>query len=63
MNVSEPFIRRPVATTLLTIGVLLAGIFAFFKLPVAPLPQVDFPIITVNANLPGASPSTMASSV
>ena len=43
MNISEPFIRRPVATTLLTIGVLLAGLFAFLKLPVSPLPQVDFP--------------------
>ncbi|WP_027171263.1 efflux RND transporter permease subunit [Methylobacterium sp. 10] len=63
MNVSEPFIRRPVATTLLTIGVLLAGIFAFFKLPVAPLPQVDFPVILVQAQMAGASPETMATTV
>ncbi|KQP76784.1 nodulation protein [Methylobacterium sp. Leaf111] len=63
MNVSEPFIRRPVATTLLTIGVLLAGIFAFLKLPVAPLPQVDFPVILVQAQMAGASPETMATTV
>jgi multidrug efflux pump len=63
MNPSAPFIRRPVATTLLTIGVALAGIFAYFKLPVAPLPQVDFPTISVRASLPGASPETMATSV
>ena len=63
MNISEPFIRRPVATTLLTIGVLLAGIFAFLKLPVAPLPQVDFPVILVQAQMPGASPETMATTV
>ncbi|MTV39693.1 efflux RND transporter permease subunit [Duganella radicis] len=63
MNLSSPFVKRPIATVLLTIGVALAGIGAFFVLPVAPLPQVDFPIITVNATLPGASPSTMATSV
>jgi multidrug efflux pump len=63
MNISSPFIRRPVATTLLTIGITLAGIFAFFKLPVSPLPQVDFPTISVNATLPGASPDTVATSV
>lgn len=63
MNVSEPFIRRPIATTLLSIGVLLAGIFAFLKLPVAPLPQVDFPVILVQAMMPGASPDTMATTV
>ncbi|MGU3536345.1 efflux RND transporter permease subunit [Methylobacterium sp. A54F] len=63
MNVSEPFIRRPVATTLLTIGVLIAGIFAFLKLPVAPLPQVDFPVILVQAQMAGASPDTMATTV
>jgi multidrug efflux pump len=63
VNVSEPFIRRPVATTLLTIGVLLAGIFAFMKLPVAPLPQVDFPVILVQAQMAGASPETMAVTV
>src|SRR6185369_13159552 len=63
MNLSEPFVRRPVATVLLTIGIALAGIAAFFMLAVAPLPQVDFPVITVSANLPGASPDTMATSV
>ncbi len=63
MNLSSPFIRRPVATVLLTIGVAMAGIAAFFVLPVAPLPQVDFPTISVQANLSGASPQTMASSV
>ncbi len=63
MNLSRPFVQRPIATVLLTIGVALAGILAFFVLPVSPLPQVDFPMITVSANLPGASPSTMASSV
>src|SRR6202522_3078713 len=61
MNVSAPFISRPVATTLLTIGITLAGMFAFFKLPVSPLPQVDFPTISVQAQLPGASPDTVAS--
>lgn len=63
MNLSEPFVRRPVATVLLTIGLCLSGIGAFFVLPVSPLPQVDFPVISVSATLPGASPSTMASSV
>ena len=63
MNISAPFIARPVATTLLTIGIALAGIFAFFKLPVSPLPQVDFPTISVQAPLPGASPETVATSV
>ncbi|MCJ2064187.1 efflux RND transporter permease subunit [Methylobacterium sp. J-088] len=63
MNISEPFIRRPVATTLLTIGVLLAGLFAFLKLPVAPLPQIDFPVILVQAQMAGASPDTMATTV
>ncbi|MFI4988166.1 MAG: efflux RND transporter permease subunit, partial [Alphaproteobacteria bacterium] len=63
MNVSAPFIRRPVATTLLTIGVALAGGVAFFLLPVSPLPQVDFPTISVQASLPGASPEVVASSV
>jgi multidrug efflux pump len=63
MNISAPFIARPVATTLLTIGIALAGIFAFFQLPVAPLPQVDFPTIAVNATLPGASPDTVSTSV
>ncbi|HEY3049526.1 MAG TPA: efflux RND transporter permease subunit [Polaromonas sp.] len=63
MNLSEPFVRRPVATVLLTIGLALAGISAFFVLPVSPLPQVDYPVISVSATLPGASPDTMASSV
>ncbi|HXA04593.1 MAG TPA: multidrug efflux RND transporter permease subunit [Bryobacteraceae bacterium] len=63
MSISEPFIRRPVATTLLTIAIALAGAVAFRLLPVSPLPQVDFPTISVNAGLPGASPETMASSV
>jgi multidrug efflux pump len=59
----EPFVRRPVATVLLTIGLALSGIGAFFVLPVSPLPQVDFPVISVSAAIPGASPDTMASSV
>ena len=63
MNISRPFIDRPVATTLVTIGVLLAGAIAFFLLPVSPLPQVDFPTIAVQASLPGASPETMAATV
>ena len=63
MNISEPFIRRPVATTLLTIGLALAGMVAFRLLPVAPLPQVDFPTISVSVSLPGASPETMAATV
>jgi len=63
MNVCEPFIRRPVATTLLMVAIALAGAVAFRLLPVSPLPQVDFPTISVNAQLPGASPETMASSV
>ena len=63
MNISAPFIKRPVATTLLTIGLVLAGIVAVRLLPVAPLPQVDFPTISVSAALPGASPETMATSV
>ncbi len=63
MNVSAPFIKRPVATSLLAAAVLLAGTAAFTQLPVAPLPKVDFPTINVNAGLPGASPETMASAV
>ncbi|MBI3450897.1 MAG: efflux RND transporter permease subunit, partial [Acidobacteria bacterium] len=63
MNVSAPFIRRPVATTLLTLALALAGILAFHLLPVASLPQVEFPTIQVQAALPGASPETMASAV
>jgi multidrug efflux pump len=63
VNLSAPFIERPVATTLLTIGLALAGAAAFPLLPVSPLPQVDFPTISVQASLPGASPETMAASV
>src|SRR5665647_2151698 len=60
---SAPFIHRPVATTLLTLAILLAGALAFKLLPVSPLPQVDFPTISVSAGLPGASPETMAATV
>ncbi len=63
MSISEPFIRRPIATTLLTVAVALAGGVAFRLLPVSPLPQVDFPTISVSATLSGASPETMAASV
>jgi multidrug efflux pump len=63
MSLSSPFIRRPVATTLLTAAIALAGAVAFKQLPVSPLPQVDFPTISVGASLPGASPEIMASSV
>jgi multidrug efflux pump len=63
MNISEPFIRKPVATTLLLVALTLAGGAAYRLLPVSPLPQVEFPTISVNAGLPGASPETMASSV
>src|SRR5665213_1503426 len=63
MNISEIFIRRPIATTLLTVAIALSGMVAFELLPVSPLPQVDFPTIAVGAALPGASPETMASSV
>ena len=63
MNISAPFIARPVATTLITLGVALAGVLAFQLLPIAPLPQVDIPTISVSASLPGASPETMAATV
>ena len=63
MSLSEPFIRRPVATTLLTVAIALGGAVSYNLLPVSPLPQVDFPTISVNAALPGASPETMATSV
>src|SRR5437588_10320909 len=63
MNISEPFIRRPVATTLLTVAIALAGAVAFRLLPVSPLPEVEFPTISVQAGLPGASPETLASAV
>ncbi len=63
MGISGPFIRRPVATSLLSVALLLAGILAYRMLPVAPLPQVEFPVIQVQSTLPGASPETMASAV
>ena len=63
MSLSTPFIRRPVATILLTFGVAAAGALAFFELPVAPLPQVDFPTISVRAQLPGGSPAVVATTV
>src|SRR6202048_5260041 len=62
-NFSGPFIRRPVATSLITLAILLSGLVAFRFLPVSPLPQVDFPTISVGANLPGASPETAASAI
>ena len=63
MNISAPFIRRPVATSLLTLAIVLAGAVAYLQLPVSPLPQVDFPTISVFASLPGASPEIMAAAV
>src|SRR5579862_2431953 len=63
MHISAPFIKRPVATSLLSVAILLAGGVAYFFLPVAALPSMDFPTLNVSANLPGASPETMASSV
>ena len=63
MNLSHPFINRPVATTLLTLGIAIAGVLTYVLMPVAPLPQVEFPVITVTASLPGASPETMAATV
>src|SRR6195952_5053993 len=63
MNLSRLFIRRPVATLLLSLSITLAGILGYKLLPVAPLPQVDFPTIMVSASLPGASPETMAATV
>jgi multidrug efflux pump len=63
MSLSTPFIRRPVATTLLTLAVAACGAVAYFQLPISPLPQVDFPTITVSAQLPGASPQVVATSV
>src|SRR6201999_1029293 len=63
MNLSAPFVRRPIGTVLMTIGLALAGIAAYFNLPISPLPQIDVPTIAVSASLPGASPDTMAASV
>ena len=63
MNLSAPFIARPVATLLLSLALLLVGALSYRLLPVAPLPEMDFPVITVQANLPGASPQIMASTV
>lgn len=63
MNVCEPFIRRPVATTLLAVGLFILGIVAYHLLPVAPIPRVDFAMVSVSANLPGADPETVASSL
>jgi multidrug efflux pump len=63
VNISAPFVRRPIATSLLAAAVILAGLAAYRSLPVAPLPRVDFPTIQVQASLPGGSPDTMASSV
>ena len=63
MNFSKPFIHRPVATTLLTLGLALAGIISFYLLPVSALPRIDFPTILVTAKLPGADPETMATAV
>ena len=63
MSISSPFIHRPVATTLLTVAIAIAGIIGYSVLPVSPLPQVDFPTIQVQSSLPGASAEIMASSV
>ena len=63
MNLSAPFIQRPVATMLLSVAIILLGILGFRLLPVAPLPDMDFPMITVQASLPGASPQVMAATV
>ena len=63
MNISEPFIRRPVGTSLLATGVLLLGVVAYYFLPVAPLPKVDFPTISVNVQEPGVDPQTAATSL
>src|ERR1700689_1707160 len=63
MNISKPFIERPIATSLLMLGILVFGLASYNLLPVAAIPNVDFPTISVNASLPGASPETMASAV
>jgi multidrug efflux pump len=63
MNLSRPFVRRPVASSLIAVAIVLAGALAYGLLPVAPLPQVDFPTISVSASLPGASPEIMAANI
>src|SRR6201988_3193303 len=63
MNLSEPFIRRPVMTAVLTLSVILFGVLAYRRLPVNDLPVVDYPVITVNASYPGASPDTVAANI
>ena len=63
MSLTDPFVRRPIMTTLVMISILGAGLLAYFRLPVSDLPNVDFPTINVSASLPGAEPETMASSV
>src|SRR3954464_3813840 len=63
MNLSEPFIRRPVMTAVLTLSVILFGVMAYFQLPVNDLPAVDYPVIQVTVGYPGASPDTMAANV
>src|SRR6204780_5597670 len=63
MNISAPFIKPPIGTSLLTLALLMSGALAFTRLPVSPLPEVEFPVIQVSASLPGASPETMASAV
>ena len=63
MNLSEPFIRRPVMTVALTVSVILFGVFAYTRLPVSDLPAVDYPVIQVQVNYPGATPDTMANNV
>ena len=63
MSLTDPFVRRPIMTTLVMVSILGAGLLAFFRLPVSDLPNVDFPTINVSASLPGAEPETMASSV
>jgi hydrophobic/amphiphilic exporter-1 (mainly G- bacteria), HAE1 family len=63
MSISAPFIKHPIGTTLIMLAIFLVGVVAYPMLPVAPLPQVDFPTIQVSASLPGASPETMASAV
>src|ERR1700735_1218675 len=63
MSISTPFIQRPIATSLLTAAIFLAGLVAYPLLPVAPLPNVEFPTLTVTAQYPGASPETMASTI